>query len=200
MMRTVGVALIGGSIALSPVSPVRAQGRHFTLSTGISLATGELETHMRKDPVNAGWLKQGGLLFDLPGTATARARVDLSYSRHSLRDGSGSFVLAGSTVNLVLGRMSGLYAFGGIGPYLIVGSRRVYVPAGCLFEYLFCTPGGSYDDSVFEMKPALNGGVGVRRGIGPVHAFLEARVLTIIGAATVVPVTLGIAVDLPGPR
>jgi hypothetical protein len=168
LQLTISVAIV----SVVAVATVAAQSARFGLGGGLTMPLSDYNTLD-----NAGWHALGKVEIGIPMTPVS-LRVDGMYAQTSRRaPATGSTKLAGGTADLVL-RIP--IALPGVKPYLVVG--------GGLFNY---NPG-----SGSTTKFTWGGGFGTSVGVGPIHAFAEARYLNVqlTGAAVrFAPVTVGLS-------
>ena len=175
--------ILTGVLAFALVAPAtaRAQGARFGLGGGLTLPTGDYGNADK-----TGWHVLGKIDFHIPMSPIG-IRVDGSYGQTSHKTSfapDGNTKLAGGTVDVVwnvpmAAPMTKPYLFAGAGLYN-VNVKSPSLPA--------------IDTSL--TKVAFGGGVGLSVGVGPVHAFVEGRFLSVRtegGATNFIPVTAGVS-------
>ena len=166
MKRFVPCAVI---LALAGAAPLQAQ---FFVGAGPTIPTSDFGNYAK-----TGWMAIGGMQFSLTGMPI-KIRVEGMYGSNT-HDGTAS-----EKTNLYGGMANAVFGLGGgpVGFYLVGG-------VGYLDHHY--DPGSSGNPSADEWKAVFGGGAGLNFGLGPLHAFAEARYLNRDNTAFF-PVTVGL--------
>ena len=200
MQRLLGL-VAGLTLLAAAAAPAAAQDvaatRSFTLGLrgGVSVPTGALAEE-GEDGGNADMgFNVGGFIGFTPAAIPFGLRAELSYDRFGIdvgelppgADFDGDWSILSGTLNAILA----VPTQSGIRPYVIGGVGMYNVKA----SFSASEDGESFDFSDSETKVGLNGGAGLRFGLGGLSTFLEARYHTVFmddERVSFVPVSFGI--------
>ena len=172
MNRVFQSALALGVATFIGVSAVVAQSVHVGLGGGLTLPLRDYH-----DSDQAGWHVLAKVDIEIP-ESPLDVRVDAMYSQTSQKSPlTGTTKLAGGTANLVWHVPTAAL---GVKPYIVAGAG--------VYNY---NPGGGS-----TTKFSWGAGLGTSIGVGPIHAFAEARYISIHLPGTAlrfVPVTVGLS-------